>query len=188
MAGKLIILSGPSGAGKSTISRQLVEKKEFNLAFCISACSRSKREGEVNGKDYYFMSIDRFKSKIEDNEFMEWEEVYSTQYYGTLKIEIERLRSMSHNIIFDVDVNGALAIKRHYKEEAVTIFIKPPSTEVLEQRLRNRNTETDANIAKRLRKVNMENTYARKFDHIIENDNLEDAVKEAEQIISEFLA
>ncbi len=188
MAGKLIILSGPSGTGKSTISRKILELKEFNLSFSISACSRKIRDGEVDGKDYYFLTIDSFKSKIEDNEFLEWEEVYPNQYYGTLKIEVERLKSMSKNVIFDVDVNGAMSIKRRYKEESITIFIQPPSLDALEQRLRSRKTETEETIAKRLRKANMENTYAKKFDHIIINENLDDAVKKASDIVKEFLS
>ncbi len=187
MAGKLVILSGPSGAGKSTISKKLLEKKEFTLAFSISSCSRKKRDDEVDKKDYYFLNIDAFKAKIEDNEFLEWEEVYPTHYYGTMNIEVERLRSMGNNVLFDVDVNGAMSIKRKYKEEAITIFIKPPSIEALEERLKSRNTETDESIARRLRRANMENTYARKFDHCIVNDNLEDAVKKAVEIVSEFL-
>ncbi len=187
MAGKLIILSGPSGTGKSTISRKILEMEEFNLSFSISACSRKIREGEIEGKDYYFLTIDSFKSKIEDNEFLEWEEVYSNQYYGTLKIEVERLKSMGKNVLFDVDVNGAMSIKRRYKEESVTIFIQPPSLDALEQRLRSRKSETEGTIAKRLRKANMENTYAKKFDHVIINENLDDAVKKAADIVRDFL-
>ena len=187
MAGKLIVISGPSGTGKSTISKKILEHEEFNLSFSISATSRNIRDGETNGKDYYFLSIDGFKSKIEDNEFLEWEEVYPTHYYGTLKIEVERLKSMGRNIIFDVDVNGALSIKRKYKEDSVTIFIKPPSFEALEERLRKRKTESEDNIARRLRKANMENTYARKFDHIIVNENLDEAVKKSLEIVREFL-
>jgi guanylate kinase len=188
MAGKLIILSGPSGTGKSSIAKRILENKEFNLSFSISATSRAKREEETDGKDYYFLSIDSFKSKIEDNEFLEWEEVYSKQYYGTLKIEIERLKSMGKNVLFDVDVNGAMSIKRSYKEDSVSIFIKPPSIEALEERLRLRNTETEDNIVKRIRKVNMENTYARKVDHIVINESLDDAVSEVTKIVNDFLS
>ena len=187
MAGKLIILSGPSGTGKSSIAKKILENEAYNLSFSISVTSRLKREDEEDGKDYYFLSIDSFKSKIEDNEFLEWEEVYPTQYYGTLKIEIERLKSMGKNVIFDVDVNGAMSIKRRHKEESVSIFIKPPSIEALEERLRNRKTETEDSIARRVRKANMENTYARKFDHIIENKDLNEAVKQVEEIVSDFL-
>ena len=187
MAGKLVILSGPSGAGKSTIVKHLLDNEAYNLAFSISACSRKMRDGEVEGKDYYFLSIDAFKTKIEDNAFLEWEEVYPNHYYGTLQAQVEQLRSAGKNVIFDVDVMGAINIKRHYKENAISIFINPPSFEELEKRLKSRNTETDESIAKRVRKAKMELAYAKKFEHIITNDKLEDAFKEADQIVSTFL-
>lgn len=187
MPGKLVILSGPSGAGKSTLAKSLLEVKDYNLSFSVSACSRKQREGETDGKDYYFLSIDSFKSKIEDNEFLEWEEVYPQQYYGTLKVEVDKLRALGNNVIFDVDVQGALNIKRKYKEEAIALFIKPPSPEVLEERLKARNTENTENLQKRLRKSKMEMVYARRFDHIVENDVLEDAKKQVHEIVSEFL-
>lgn len=187
MLGKLIILSGPSGAGKSTIGNRLLENKDFNLSFSVSACSRKKREAEVEGKDYYFLSIDSFKSKIEDNEFVEWEEVYPNHYYGTLKIEVEKHRSLGNNLLFDIDVMGAISIKRIYKQEAISIFIAPPSPEILEQRLIDRNTENPENLAKRVRKARMEMTYARKFDHIVTNDNLETAIEETAKLINDFL-
>jgi len=187
MAGKLIILSGPSGTGKSSIARKILENDALNLAFSISATSRAKRDNEVDGKDYYFLSIDSFKSKIEENEFLEWEEVYPKQYYGTLKIEIERLKSMGKNVLFDVDVNGAMSIKRSHKENSVSIFIKSPSVEALEERLRARNTETEDSIARRIRKVNLENTYARKFDYIVVNENLEEAINEVIEIVKNSL-
>ncbi len=188
MAGKLIILSGPSGAGKSSIAKQILQNDAFNLSFSISATSRTKRDEEVNGQDYYFLSIDSFKSKIEDNEFLEWEEVYPKQYYGTLKIEIERLKSMGKNVLFDVDVNGAMSIKRSYKEDSISIFIKSPSIEVLEERLRSRNTDTEDSIVRRVRKANMENTYARKFDHIVVNENFDDVVNQVMEIVKASLA
>jgi guanylate kinase len=163
-------LIGSSGAGKSTLAKSLLENEAYNLSFSVSATSRKIREGETDGKDYYFLSIDSFKSKIEDNEFLEWEEVYPQHYYGTLKIEVEKNRSMGKNVIFDVDVMGGLNIKRKYKDEAISIFIKPPSTEVLEERLKARNTDTTENIQKRLRKSKMEMVYARRYDHVIENN------------------
>jgi guanylate kinase len=187
MPGKLVILSGPSGAGKSTIAKYLLDNKKYNLAFSVSACSRKKRDYEVEGKDYYFMSVDSFKSKIEENEFLEWEEVYPSLYYGTLKSEVEKIRSMGMNVIFDVDVMGAMNIKRKYKDEAVSVFIMPPSLEVLEQRLVSRNTESPENIARRVRKAKMELAYAGKFDHQVSNDKLELACREVDHILDLFL-
>jgi guanylate kinase len=187
MLGKLIILSGPSGAGKSTLACYILDKPEYNLAFSVSACSRKKREGEVEGKDYYFMSIDSFKSKIEENEFLEWEEVYPLNYYGSLKSEVEKLRSLGKNVMFDVDVMGALNIKRKYKEQALCIFIKPPSLEVLEERLKSRQTDTPESISKRVKKARMELLYANKFDHIITNENLDLAYREADELVKAFL-
>jgi guanylate kinase len=187
MSGKLIILSGPSGAGKSTISRHLLKIESFNLAFSISACSRKMRGDEEYGRDYYFLSIDTFKTKIEENEFLEWEEVYPNNYYGTLKVEVERHISAGKNVVFDVDVTGAINIKRHYKDAAISIFVNPPSLEALEERLRCRNTETPENITKRLRKAKLELTYASKFDYIITNNNLEETLAEAETLVENFL-
>lgn len=187
MAGKLVILSGPSGAGKSTLAKHLLKIKKYNLVFSVSACSRKIRPGEVEGKDYYFLSIDSFKSKIEEDEFLEWEEVYPGHYYGTLKIEVEKLRMTGDNVIFDVDVMGAINIKRKYKEEAISIFVMPPSVEVLEERLIMRKTDSPENIQKRLRKTKMELVYARRFDHVIENDNLDNATAEVEKLVSDFL-
>lgn len=187
MAGKLVILSGPSGAGKSTIVKHLLNNPANNLVFSISACSRKIREGEVDGKDYYFMSIDTFKTKIEDNAFLEWEEVYPNHYYGTLRSQVEELRTTGKNVIFDVDVMGGINIKRFYKENAISIFVNPPSLEELEKRLKARKTESDESIAKRVRKAKMELSYAKKFEHIVTNDNLETALKEADQLVSTFL-
>lgn len=187
MSGKLVILSGPSGAGKSTIANHLLKNEELNLSFSTSACSRKKREGEEEGKDYYFLSIDDFKSKIEENMFLEWEEVYPGYYYGTLKTEVEGHRSLSKNIIFDVDVMGGLNIKRSYKENALSIFIQPPSLDVLEERLTARNTETPENLIKRIRKSKMEMSYARKYDHIVTNENLESALEEVSRLVLDYL-
>ena len=187
MAGKLVILAGPSGAGKSTFVKHLIRQKQLNLSFSVSACSRKKREDEEEGKDYYFLSIDTFKSKIEENEFLEWEEVYPGHYYGTLKIEVEKNRALGRNLLFDVDVMGGLNIKRTYKDEALAIFISPPSLEILEERLKARNTETPENLTKRVRKAKMEMTYARKYDHVVTNDTLDSAISEVTKIVSEFL-
>lgn len=187
MAGKLIILSGPSGAGKSTIVKHLYSIEEFSLEFSISATSRNKRVGETDDKDYYFLSLDSFKSRIEENEFLEWEEVYPKQYYGTLKSEIYRITRNNNNAIFDVDVVGGSNIKRMNKDQALSIFIKPPSIEVLEERLNNRKTDSEESKQKRLKKAKLELTYARRFDHIIVNDKLEEAIKEAEELVHNFL-
>ncbi len=187
MAGKLVIFSGPSGAGKSSIVKYLKKIESFNLEFSISATSRAKRENEVEGVDYYFLDIDSFKSRMEDNEFLEWEEVYPHQYYGTLKTEINRLTRKGKNVIFDVDVVGAVNIKRQFKDKAVSIFIKPPSIEALAERLDKRNTDTEDSKKKRLKKSKLEMTYARRFDHQIVNEVLETAQQEAENIVQEFL-
>lgn len=187
MAGKLIIVSGPSGAGKSTIVKHLKEKPEFELEFSVSATSRPKRENETEGKDYYFLTIDEFKSQIEEKQFLEWEEVYTKQYYGTLKSEINRLAQSGKNAIFDVDAIGGTNIKRQYKDTSLSIFIKPPSIEVLEERLRSRATEEEENLKKRLKKVRLEMTYARRFDHQIVNDNLESTLEEVTKLVSDFL-
>jgi guanylate kinase len=187
MAGKLVIFSGPSGAGKSTLVKHLRSIDDFALDFSISATSRAKREGEVEGKDYYFLSIDEFKSRIENNDFIEWEEVYTGQYYGSLKSEISRLSIAGRNIIFDVDVVGGNNIRRANKDNSIAIFIKPPSIEVLEERLNNRKTDSEESKKKRLKKAKLEMTYARRFDHTIINDDLNQAKKEAEEIIRNFL-
>jgi len=187
MTGKLVIISGPSGAGKSTIVNYLKSMAGFNLDFSISATSRAKRPNETEGKEYYFLSIERFKSRIEDNEFLEWEEVYPGQYYGTLKSEINRLTIEEKNILFDVDVVGGTNIKRLNKDNSISIFVQPPSMEVLEERLRSRKTESEESINKRIKKSKLEMTYARRFDKIVINDNLERAQKEAETIVRDFL-
>jgi guanylate kinase len=187
MAGRLVIFSGPSGAGKSTIVKHLKGIKEFALEFSISATSRPKREDETEGKDYYFLNPDLFRARIEDNEFLEWEEVYTKQYYGTLKSEVTRITRDGNNILFDVDVVGGVNIKRMNKEKALSIFIKPPSIDVLEERLNQRDTDTEESKQKRLKKAKLELTYARRFDHIIVNDDLEKAQKEAENLVREFL-
>lgn len=188
MAGKLVILSGPSGAGKSTIVKYLKQVDDFELEFSISATSRQMREGEKEGVDYFFLSIDAFKSRIEDNDFLEWEEVYPGQYYGTLKSEISRLKRLGKNIIFDIDVVGGTNIKRLYKEESISIFIKPPSIETLEERLDSRKTESEDSKNKRLKKAKLELTYARRYDHVIINEKLETAQSEAEKLVRNFLA
>jgi guanylate kinase len=183
--GKLIIFSAPSGAGKTTIVRSLLDSG-LNLEFSISAASRNKRPTEIDGKDYYFITTDEFRKRIANNEFLEWEEVYKDHFYGTLKSEVERIWSNGHHVIFDVDVIGGLNIKKFYGEKALAIFVMPPSVEELENRLRKRSTETEENLNKRIDKALHEITYAASFDKIIVNENLDDAIKEARELVNNF--
>lgn len=186
MLGKLFIFSAPSGSGKTTIVRHLLEQ-DFNLEFSVSATSRAPRGNEVHGKDYYFLSADEFKQKIANDEFLEWEEVYEGCFYGTLKSEVERIRNKGNNVVFDVDVVGGVNIKKFYQNDALAIFIKPPSIEELERRLRGRNTDSEEVIAKRVDKFKFELDFAKQFDKVIVNDNLEVAFAEAEQTLTEFI-
>jgi guanylate kinase len=186
MSGKLFIFSAPSGSGKTTIVKHLL-KKDFNLEFSVSATSRAKRGTEVHGKDYYFLSSEEFKQKINNNEFLEWEEVYDGCYYGTLKSEIERIKNKGNNVIFDVDVVGGVNIKKYYKNDALAIFIQPPSIEELENRLRSRNTDSQEVITERIKKFKFELSFANQFDKIIINDKLDEALKEAELTLTEFI-
>lgn len=186
MKGKLIIFSAPSGAGKTTIVKRLLNRN-LNLEFSISACSREKRKSEINGQDYYFLTVEDFKKKIENDEFVEWEEVYPNHFYGTLKSEIERIRNKGSNLIFDVDVFGGLNLKALYQDDALAIFVMPPSLKDLEQRLINRSSEEEEKIKLRIAKAEAEINYASHFDKIISNFDLDEAVNEAEQTIREFL-
>lgn len=187
MPGKLIIFSAPSGAGKTTIVHHILKKFPDQVAFSISACTRAMRPNEVNGKDYYFMTSEEFKQKIKKNEFAEWEEVYQGQFYGTLNSELERIWSSGKQVIFDLDVQGGLNLKRKYGRQSFALFVMPPSIEVLELRLRQRNTETPESLAKRISKAREEIQVASQFDKIIINENLEKACQEAEKLVSEFL-
>ncbi|MCX7954190.1 MAG: guanylate kinase [Bacteroidales bacterium] len=183
---KAIIISAPSGAGKTTIVKNML--KIFpQLSFSISACTRPQRENEENGRDYYFISTEEFKEKIKNGEFIEWEEVYPGKFYGTLKKEVERIWKEGKIIIFDVDVKGAINLKKYFGEKAIAIYIMPPSLEVLENRLRNRNTETDETIKVRIERAKYELSFASEFDYIVINDNLELAIKETKNIISFFI-
>ncbi|MFA9370322.1 MAG: guanylate kinase [Labilibaculum antarcticum] len=186
MPGKLFIFSAPSGSGKTTIVQHLL-KQGFNLKFSVSATSRAKRAHEIDGKDYHFMSAEEFKAKIDNDEFLEWEEVYEGCFYGTLKSEVEKIREEGNNVIFDVDVVGGTNIKKFYKEDALAIFIQPPSIKELENRLRNRNTDSQKVIAKRVEKFKFELAYSDQFDKVIVNDKLEDAFAEAEATLINFL-
>ena len=186
MSGKLFIFSAPSGSGKTTIVQHLL-KQNFKLEFSISATSRAKRANETDGKDYHFLSVEEFKTRIGNDEFLEWEEVYEGCFYGTLKSEVNRIRKEGKNVIFDVDVVGGTNIKKFYKEEALAIFIQPPSITELENRLRNRNTDSDEVIAKRVERFKFELAFADQFDKVIVNDVLEDAFAEAEEALHNFL-
>jgi len=186
LEGKLIIFSAPSGSGKTTIVKELLANNP-NLGFSISACTRDKRgRSEANGQDYYFMTPDEFRAKIDENAFVEWEEVYPGAYYGTLKSEIERIWASGKHVIFDVDVKGGLALKNYYKERALAIFVKVPTLEMLEDRLRARGTETEESLSKRIFKMKFEWAFQDKFDVILVNDKLEDAVKEAQNLFDNF--
>jgi len=186
MSGKLIIFSAPSGAGKTTIVRHLLDKN-LNLEFSISATSRGMRHTETDGKDYYFLSPEEFRSKIDNNEFLEWEEVYAGTYYGTLKSEVERIRSVGKNVIFDVDVVGGCNIKKFYGDEALAVFVQPPSVEELRNRLISRSTDAPEVIEKRVAKAAYELTFSDQFDCIIVNEDLAKAFEEAEQCIRKFI-
>ncbi|OQA00927.1 MAG: Guanylate kinase [Bacteroidetes bacterium ADurb.Bin408] len=186
MTGKLIIFSAPSGSGKTTIYKRLFEKG-LPLEFSVSACSRPMRQGEVNGRDYYFMSAEEFQKRIENDEFIEWQEVYAGSYYGTLKSELDRIWAQGRHVVFDLDVLGGVNIKKIFAERALAIFIQPPSLEELEKRLINRSTETPETLKKRLDRARMELTYAPLFDVCIVNDDLEKAVAQAEKLVTDFI-
>lgn len=183
---KVIIFSAPSGAGKTTIVKSILA--EFpSLEFSVSATSRTPREGETHGKDYYFLSADNFREKIQNQEFLEWEEVYANSFYGTLKSEPERIWKKGNQVIFDVDVMGGINIKKLFTQKALSIFVMPPSLEILEQRLINRGTETPESLKKRLDKAAHEMSFANEFDKIVINDHLETAIAETIALIKEFL-
>jgi guanylate kinase len=185
--GKLIIFSAPSGSGKTTIVKHLL-KTNSNLGFSISACTRPKRENmEEHGRDYYFLSREEFIEKINNDEFVEYEEVYPGSYYGTLKSEIERIWNSGKHVVFDVDVKGGLSIKKHYGERALAVFVKVPSLEILEQRLRERKSETEESIKARLYKVKFEMAFENKFDITLINDTLEHSLTVAQKLVDEFI-
>lgn len=185
--GKLIVFSAPSGSGKTTIVKYLLTQPQLHLDFSISATSRYMRDGEINGKDYYFISPEDFQKKIAENAFVEHEEVYKDNFYGTLKTELERIWSEGKHVIFDIDVVGGLNIKNQYPDQTLAIFVNPPSVDELEQRLKFRQTESDEKIAMRLEKAEREIARAPEFDVILENHDLETAKNEAVQLVSNFL-
>lgn len=184
--GKVIIFSAPSGAGKTTIVRALLEELS-ELSFSISACSRDPRGQEVNGKDYHFIGIEGFKKKIKNNEFAEWEEVYQDHFYGTLNSELTRIWNANKTVVFDVDVVGGMSLKKKFGKKALAIFVMPPSLVVLEERLRNRNTDSEQKIQQRLEKAEHEISLSSGFDVILKNDKLDTAISEAKSIINQFL-
>ncbi len=185
--GKLIVFSAPSGSGKTTIVRHLLNKENLNLEFSISATSRAKRGTEEHGKDYYFLSAKEFKTKIKNDEFLEWEEVYRDNFYGTLKTEVERIWAKGKNVIFDIDVSGGLRIKRKFPEETLAVFVKPPSIDELKIRLKKRKTESEDKINMRVAKASAELATAPLFDTVIVNDNLDKALVEAEKKVDDFI-
>ncbi len=183
---KHLIFTAPSGAGKTTIVRHLL--KEYDrLDFSVSATTRKKRAHEVDGKDYYFLSLEDFKEKIKQNAFVEYEEVYENQFYGTLFSEVERIEKLNKHIVFDIDVRGAISLKKSFGNRVLAVFIRPPSFNVLKQRLIDRNTESEDALKKRIEKMQRELAYENKFDKILVNDLLEVALEEAELIAETFL-
>lgn len=186
--GKLFVFSAPSGSGKSTIVQWLMTHPELRLAFSISATSRPPRGTEQNGVEYFFLTPDEFRQKIEEDAFLEYEEVYADRYYGTLKEQVERQLAAGQNIVFDVDVKGGCRIKEYYGERAMSIFIQPPSLEELRRRLEGRGTDSHEQIEERLAKAEYEMTFAPRFDHIIVNDDLATAEAETLHLIRDFLA
>lgn len=187
MKGKAIIVCAPSGAGKTSIVKHLIATMPV-LSFSVSACSRSKRENEVNGKDYYFLSADEFRQKIREGAFVEWEEVYQGSYYGTLKSELERIWEEGRVPIFDVDVKGGISLKTYFGSNALAIYIKPPSIAALESRLKNRGTETEETLRKRLERAEFELGFANNFDRAIINESLETACADSVDAITQFIA
>ena len=185
--GKLIVFSAPSGSGKTTIVRHLLGKEDLNLEFSISAATREARGEEVNGKDYYFMSLKDFKTHIKNEDFVEWEEVYRDNFYGTLKSEVERIWAKGKNVIFDIDVAGGLRIKHKFPEETLAVFVKPPSVDELKRRLKERSTESDDKINMRIAKASVELATAPQFDVVIKNYDLNIALEEAYQLVKNFV-
>lgn len=185
--GKLIVFSAPSGSGKTTIVRHLLKQEKLNLDFSISATSREKRPYEIDGKDYYFISLREFKDHINNNEFLEWEEVYRDNFYGTLNKEVERIWALGKNVIFDIDVVGGLRIKRKYPEQTLSVFVKPPSVDELKIRLKKRKTESEDRINMRIAKASIELATAPQFDYIIKNYDLDTALKQSEEVVAAFI-
>ncbi|MBX2894982.1 MAG: guanylate kinase [Cyclobacteriaceae bacterium] len=186
MAGKALIFSAPSGSGKTTIVKHLL-KHNPDLGFSISASTRDKRgRTEEHGKDYYFLTPEDFKRKIDGNEFIEWEEVYAGNFYGTLKVEIERIWSEGKNVIFDVDVKGGINLKKYFGDKALAVFVKVPSMDVLKARLQERGTETEESLSRRIFKAKFEMTFQDKFDVVLVNEELDKSLREAQRLYDDF--
>ena len=185
--GKLIVFSAPSGSGKTTIVQYLLNQKELDLDFSVSATSREARGDEKHGQNYYFLSLKEFKQLIENEEFLEWEEVYKDNFYGTLKSEVDRIWALGKHVIFDIDVVGGLKVKQQFPEETLSVFVKPPSIDELKIRLKKRKTENDERINMRIAKASVELETAPKFDYILENNDLETALEEAIKLVSSFV-
>ena len=182
---KFIVIAAPSGSGKTTIVNKLIKEKDLDLHFSVSATSRDPRKNEVNGENYFFITKEEFVRKVSNNEFIEWEEVYKGVFYGTLISELKNAKEK--NLIFDIDVIGGLNIKRKFKDQSLTIFIKPPSIDELEKRLKKRNSETDSSIKIRINKAKNEILLADKFDYIVENDILEKSYREVFNLVNNFI-
>ena len=185
--GKLLVFSAPSGSGKTTIVRHLLDQKDLNLEFSVSCTTREPRGEEVNGKDYYFISLQEFKKHIKAEDFVEWEEVYRDNFYGTLKSEVDRIWAQGKNVIFDIDVAGGLRIKHKFPDETLAVFVKPPSIDELKIRLKKRSTESDDKINMRIAKASVELATAPQFDVVIKNYDLGIALEEAYQLVKEFV-
>ena len=185
--GKLLVFSAPSGSGKTTIVRHLLAQPDLNLEFSISCTTRAPRGEEIDGKDYYFISWDEFKKHIKAEEFVEWEEVYTDNFYGTLKAEVERIWALGKHVIFDIDVAGGLRIKHKFPNETLAVFVKPPSVDELKRRLKQRSTESEDKINMRIAKASVELATAPQFDTIIKNYDLEVAKEDAYQLVKDFI-
>jgi len=183
---KVVIISAPSGAGKTTMVKHLLSHFP-QLEFSVSACSRPKRENETHGVDYYFLTVEEFKQRIQNNEFVEWQEVYPNSYYGTLKTEVERIWAKNHIVLFDVDVLGGINLKNIFKSKAVSIFIAPPSISVLKERLEKRGTENAESLKQRIEKAEYEMKFQSQFDYVVVNDNLQLAIEEITAIVSKHI-
>lgn len=183
----MIVFTAPSGAGKTTIVRHLLKKYPEQLSFSISATNRAKRPKETDGKDYYFLTQEAFMEKVDNDEFVEWEEVYEGRYYGTLRSEVKRLKEEGKKVLFDIEVNGAQNIKKKYDEKCLVVFVKPPSFRVLVDRLTKRGTETSKSLESRIKRIKRELLFENTFDLVLLNDDLEVTLREAEQLIEQHL-